>query len=60
MNTPWQPLSVLVWGVTFLTTLQCLQIDVDHWRHFFLLIGLTWGLFAASHHYVHTARADRQ
>ncbi|MEM7427225.1 MAG: O-antigen ligase family protein [Pseudomonadota bacterium] len=49
--TPWQPLSIVVWSVTFMTTLQCFQIDVDHWRHFFLLIGLTWGLFAASQRY---------
>ena len=23
-------------------------IDTDHWRHFFLLLGLIWGLTAAS------------
>jgi hypothetical protein len=23
-------------------------IDTDHWRHFFLLLGLIWGLAAAT------------
>ncbi|MEM8685894.1 MAG: O-antigen ligase family protein [Pseudomonadota bacterium] len=48
MATPWQTMSIAVWCPTFFTTLQGVQIDTDHWRHLFLLIGLTWGLFAAS------------
>ena len=59
MSTPWQPLSIVVWSVTFMTTLQCFQIDVDHWRHFFLLIGLTWGLFAASQAYIRSGHHPR-
>jgi len=23
-------------------------VDTDHWRHFFLLLGLIWGLTAAT------------
>jgi hypothetical protein len=23
-------------------------VDTDHWRHFFLILGLVWGLTAAS------------
>ncbi len=48
IKTPWQTMSIAVWCPTFFTTLQGVQIDTDHWRHIFLLIGLTWGLFAAS------------
>ncbi|NNF79624.1 MAG: O-antigen ligase domain-containing protein [Rhizobiales bacterium] len=48
LQTPWQTMSIAVWCPTFFTTLQGVQIDTDHWRHLFLLIGLTWGLFAAS------------
>ncbi len=48
IQTPWQTVSIAVWCPTFFTTLQGVQIDTDHWRHIFLLIGLTWGLFAAS------------
>ncbi|MFC5068007.1 O-antigen ligase family protein [Flaviflagellibacter deserti] len=28
-------------------SLQGFIIDTDHWRHFFLLLGLTWGFIAA-------------
>lgn len=48
IQTPWQTTSIAVWCPTFFTTLQGVQIDIDHWRHLFLLVGLTWGLFAAS------------
>jgi hypothetical protein len=24
-------------------------IDTDHWRHFFLILGIIWGLAAAGH-----------
>lgn len=48
MQTPWQNAAIAIWCSTFMQTLQCFQINVDHWRHFFLLLGLTWGLFAAS------------
>jgi hypothetical protein len=23
-------------------------IDIDHWRHYFLILGILWGLIAAS------------
>jgi hypothetical protein len=33
------------------TIFQGVQIDTDHWRHFFWMLGMTWGLFAASMQY---------
>jgi hypothetical protein len=27
------------------------QIDTDHWRHFYWMLGMMWGLFAASSAY---------
>jgi hypothetical protein len=27
--------------------LQAFQIDIDHWRHIYLLLGMVWGLEAA-------------
>jgi hypothetical protein len=27
-------------------------IDIDHWRHYFLILGVLWGLMAASARYV--------
>ena len=32
-------------------------IDSDHWRHYFLLLGVLWGLMAASRPYLTAAPA---
>ncbi|CAN5515926.1 O-antigen ligase family protein [soil metagenome] len=47
-RTPWQHHAVAVYCPLVSTMLQAVQIDIDHWRHFYLLIGATWGLMAAS------------
>ena len=31
-------------------------IDIDHWRHYFLILGALWGLMAASRPYLATAK----
>jgi hypothetical protein len=51
IKSPWQTLFIAVWTVTFVQILQGLQIDTDHWRHFWLLLGLTWGIAVASRRY---------
>ena len=45
-RTPWQADAIAIWSVLFVTILQGLQIDTDHWRHLFLMLGLIWGLAA--------------
>lgn len=45
-RTPWQGHAIVLWSVLFVTILQGLQIDTDHWRHFYLMLGLIWGLAA--------------
>jgi hypothetical protein len=47
-RTPWQHAGIVVFLPLFTTMLQGVQIDTDHWRHFYALLGLTWGLFAAT------------
>jgi len=47
-RTPWQHHAIAVFCPLFATILQGVQIDTDHWRHFYLLLGLIWGLYAAS------------
>lgn len=46
--TPWRPIYVCV--LSTFTVLACMSwvIDIDHWRHLYLLLGLVWGLGAAS------------
>ncbi len=50
-RTPWQGIYIGFWSVTFFQILQGLQIDTDHWRHLWLLIGVTWGAATASFRY---------
>jgi hypothetical protein len=38
---------------------QGFQIDVDHWRHAFILIGVVWGLEAARHRWA-ASRKNQQ
>ena len=45
-RTPTQNHAIVLWSVLFVTILQGIQIDTDHWRHFYLLLGLVWGLAA--------------
>ena len=47
-HTPWQNHAIVVFCPLLTTILQGVQIDTDHWRHFYVLLGLMWGLFAAS------------
>ena len=48
IRTPWQNFAILVFCPLLTTILQGVQIDTDHWRHFYWMLGLMWGLFAAS------------
>jgi len=47
-RTPWQNASIVIFCPLLTTMLQGIQIDTDHWRHFYWMLGLTWGLYAAS------------
>jgi hypothetical protein len=51
MRTPWQNWAIVVFCPLAATMFQGVQIDTDHWRHFFWMLGMTWGLFAASMQY---------
>ncbi|KRE07500.1 hypothetical protein ASE63_22645 [Bosea sp. Root381] len=45
-RTPTQKHAIVLWSVLFVTILQGVQIDTDHWRHVYLMLGLVWGLAA--------------
>ena len=36
--------AIVIWSCLFVEILQGLQIDTDHWRHFWLMLGLIWGM----------------
>ncbi|MCB1378247.1 MAG: O-antigen ligase family protein [Alphaproteobacteria bacterium] len=48
IRTPWQDASIAVFCPLATTILQGIQIDTDHWRHFYWMLGLMWGLYAVS------------
>ena len=54
VRTPWQQTTIVVFAAYFGVTSESIIIDTDHWRHNFLLLGVMWGLIAATRSY--TAR----
>jgi O-antigen ligase len=48
VNTPWQPYLIAAFAAFCGEALEGFIIDTDHWRHFFLLLGIIWGLVAAT------------
>ena len=47
-RTPWQGYAICALGAFFGEMAEGFIIDTDHWRHFFLILGIVWGLAAAS------------
>ncbi|MFI5012405.1 MAG: O-antigen ligase family protein [Hyphomicrobiales bacterium] len=43
-NFPLRDHAIVIWSTLFVEILQGFQIDTDHWRHFWLMLGLIWGL----------------
>ena len=47
-RTPWQATYIAVYCAFIGTVVESVIIDSDHWRHYFLLLGVIWGLMAVS------------
>ena len=58
VRTPWQPFYHAIYAAYVGTIAESAIIDIDHWRHYFLILGLLWGLMAASRQYVAAAPTD--
>jgi hypothetical protein len=41
--TPWRPVLLAVWATFVAVAAEGAIIDSDHWRHFWLLLGVLWG-----------------
>lgn len=48
VRTPWQPYMITALAAFIGEVAEGFVIDTDHWRHFFLLLGMIWGLAAAT------------
>jgi O-antigen ligase len=57
VRTPWQPYVIAAFAAFIGEVAEGFVIDTDHWRHFFLLLGMVWGLTAATFRPVRQAQA---
>ncbi len=55
--TPWQSTYHAVYATFLGTAFESAIIDSDHWRHYYLIIGVMWGLMAASRSFARQAQA---
>ncbi len=47
-KTPWQWIAIAVYCPLVAVILQGVQIDTEHWRHYYWMLGVMWGLFAVT------------
>jgi O-antigen ligase len=55
VDTPWRPIYLAVYSAFIGVTMESTIIDTDHWRHYFLLLGLLWGLMIAAGNHLRSA-----
>jgi hypothetical protein len=48
VRSPWQYYLIAAYAVFVGELAEGAIVDTDHWRHFFLMVGLIWGLMAAN------------
>ena len=56
---PWQPYLVCAYVVFVGHILLGWVIDTDHWRHFYLLLGLLWGMIALEQRFQASIRREK-
>lgn len=59
LNRPWQTYLMIAWVAVLGHVGVGNVIDTDHWRHFYLLIGIIWGCAALEYRHRRQARAGR-
>jgi O-antigen ligase len=59
-DRPWQPYVLCAYVVLIGHIALGTFIDTDHWRHFYLLLGLIWGGIGLEYRHQHAIRADAQ
>jgi hypothetical protein len=52
--SPYQRQAQVAFPGLFMFFLQAFQIDIDHWRHVYLMLGLVWGIEAARRRWLTT------
>ena len=52
VRTPWQQTYHVIYAAYLGVVFESVVIDIDHWRHYFLILGVLWGLMALSRPYL--------
>lgn len=50
--SPYRRVAQVFWPSLMVFLLQGFQIDIDHWRHVFLMLGAVWGIETARHRWL--------
>ncbi|MCA6114221.1 O-antigen ligase domain-containing protein [Bradyrhizobium sp. WSM 1738] len=48
VRVPWQPTYLAIFAAFLGTVGESFIIDTDHWRHFWMMLGVIWGMFVAA------------
>lgn len=51
VRVPWQRAYLAVFSAFLGTVGESFIIDTDHWRHYWMMLGVMWGMFAAAQPY---------
>jgi hypothetical protein len=55
VRVPWQRVYLAIFAAFLGTVGEGFIIDSDHWRHFWMMLGAMWGMFAAAQRYQATS-----
>jgi hypothetical protein len=58
VRTPWQRAYIAFFAAFLGSFVESFIIDTDHWRHYFLILGTMWGMFAATQLYARSATGE--
>jgi hypothetical protein len=59
VRVPWQRTYLAIFSAFLGTVGEAFIIDIDHWRHFWMMLGAMWGMFAAAQPYKAAAKPHR-
>jgi hypothetical protein len=54
VRVPWQRTYLAIFAAFLGTVGEGFIIDTDHWRHFWMMLGAMWGMFAAAQRWIAT------
>jgi hypothetical protein len=60
IQTPWRPTFQAVYAAFVGVTAESAIIDIDHWRHYFLILGVLWGLIVMSRAHIGAVSYSRR